>query len=411
MNLIQRVQNILLKPKETWPVIAQESADTASIYTGYVLILAAIPAIAGFIGLSLIGAGAFGYSVRVPLTMGLTHMLVSYVLSLVAVFVLALITDALAPTFNGTKSQISALKLVAYGSTAGFVGGIFSLVPGLAILGLIASLYSIYLIYTGLPVLMKCPPDKAGAYTAVVIVCGVVAMVVLALVSSIALPSGGMMFGGMPGRMAGGSGDVTIKTPGGEIKIDTAKMEAMGKQMEEASKRLEQAQASGDPAAAGKAMGEVMSGVTGGAIPAQDLKALLPESLGDLKRESFEAQGGQAMGIAGSSARAVYAAGDKRVELSVTDLGGMGGMAALAGWASVTSDRETNTEVEKVYKQGTRTVREAFRKDGSHAELTTILPNGVLVEAKGERVDLAALKRALDGMNLAKIEALQRPAK
>jgi hypothetical protein len=214
--------------------------------------------------------------------------------------------------------------------------------------------------------------------------------------------------------MAGGSGDVTIKTPGGEIKIDTAKMEAMGKQMEEASKRLERAQASGDPAAAGKAMGEVMgamSGVSGGAIPAQDLKALLPESLGDLKRESFEAQGGQAMGIAGSSARAVYAAGDKRVQLSVTDLGGLGGMAALAGWASVTSDRETNDEVEKVYKQGNRTVREEFRKDGSHAELTTILPNGVLVEAKGERVDLAALKRAVDTMNLARVEALQRPAK
>ena len=51
MNLIQRVQDILLKPKQTWPVIAQESADTASIYTGYVVILAAIPAIAGFIGL------------------------------------------------------------------------------------------------------------------------------------------------------------------------------------------------------------------------------------------------------------------------------------------------------------------------------------------------------------------------
>jgi len=196
MNLIQRVQDILLKPKQTWPVIAQESADTASIYTGYVVILAAIPAIAGFIGLSLVGAGAFGYSVRVPLMMGLTHMLLSYVLSLVAVFVLALITDALAPTFDGTKSQIGALKLIAYGSTAGFVGGVFGLVPGLALLGLLASLYSIYLIYTGLPVLMKCPPEKAATYTAVVIVCGVAAMVVLAMVSNIALPSRGMVFGG-----------------------------------------------------------------------------------------------------------------------------------------------------------------------------------------------------------------------
>ena len=127
MNLIQRVQGILLKPKETWPKIEQESADTASVYSTYLIFIAAIPAVAVFIGLSIIGAGAFGVSVRIPLLSGLVHMVVSYVLSLVAVYVLALIVDALAPTFGGSRSRISALKLVAYGSTAGFVGGIFKI--------------------------------------------------------------------------------------------------------------------------------------------------------------------------------------------------------------------------------------------------------------------------------------------
>jgi hypothetical protein len=196
MSLIQRVQDILLRPRQTWPAIAAEPGDTASIYSSYVIYLAAIPAIAGFIGLSLVGAGAMGYSVRLPIATGLAHMVLGYVLSLVMVFVIALLVDALAPTFGGTKSQISALKLVAYGSTAGFVGGIFSLLPMLSILGLVAALYSIYLIYTGIPVLMKCPPEKAAAYTAVVIVCGIVAMLVLAAVTSMVLPSG-------PVRMAG----------------------------------------------------------------------------------------------------------------------------------------------------------------------------------------------------------------
>ena len=68
MSLIQRVQDILLKPKETWPIVAGEGGDTASIYTNYLIYLAAIPAIASFIGLSLIGAGGFGFSVRVPIT-------------------------------------------------------------------------------------------------------------------------------------------------------------------------------------------------------------------------------------------------------------------------------------------------------------------------------------------------------
>jgi len=411
MSLIQRVQDILLKPKDTWPVIAQEGGDTASVYSSYLIYLAAIPAVAAFIGLSLVGAGAFGVSMRLPIMSGLVNMVVSYVLSLVAVFVLALIVDALAPTFGGTKSQVNALKLVAYGSTAGFVGGIFGLLPSLAMLGLIASLYSIYLIYTGLPVLMKCPPEKAGVYTAVVIVCGIVAMIVLGIVSSLFLPSRGMHMGGMMGQPGG---DVTIKTPGGEVKIDASKIEDMAKKMEEAGKRMEAAQKSGDGAAAGKAMGEMMGAMTGAGgtpIAAQDLKAMLPETLGDLKRESYEAAGGQAMGMAGSSAKATYAAGDRRVQLSITDMGGLGGLAALAGWANMTVDRETNDQVEKVYKQGARTVREEYRKDGSHGEMTLILENGVLVEARGDQIDMGTLKKAVEGVDLGKIEALKRAAK
>ena len=61
----------------------------------------------------------------------------AFLLSLVMVFVLALIVNALAPTFGGTKNQVQALKLVAYGCTAGFLGGIFGLIPMLGILHLI----------------------------------------------------------------------------------------------------------------------------------------------------------------------------------------------------------------------------------------------------------------------------------
>ena len=409
MSLIQRVQDILLKPKETWPIIAGEGGDTASIYTNYLIYLAAIPAIASFIGLSLIGAGGFGFSVRVPIMSGLVQMVVSFVLSLVMVFVLALIVDALAPTFNGTKSQLNALKLVAYGSTAGFVGGIFGLIPSLSILGLVAGLYSIYLIYTGVPVMMKCPPEKSGAYTAVVIVCGIVAAVILGAVSAVFMPSAGMRLGAGAGvgAMGGGDGNVTITTPGGEMKIDTAKMEAMAKKMEEASK-------SGDPAAAGKAAGAMIGAMTGtnaAPIAAVDLKALLPESIGELKRESIESGGGDVAGIGGSSAKAAYVAGDRRLRLSVTDLGGLGGMAALAGWANMTSDRETPTEVEKTYKAGNRTVHEKQRKDGGSSEYTVLLANGVVVEAQGDRVDVAALKKVVEGIDLGKVESLKRAAK
>lgn len=410
MNLIQRVQDILLKPKDTWPGIAQEPATTGSIYSGYLVFLAAIPVVASFIGLSLIGAGAFGISVRVPIVTGLVHAVVSYALTLVMVFVLALIVDALAPTFGGTKNQLNALKLVAYGGTAGFVGGIFSLLPSLSILGLLAALYSIYLIYTGVPVLMKSPPEKAGAYTAVVIICGIVAAVVLGAVSALVLPSRGLGLAGL----AGDRGGFNIKTPGGEVNIDASKMEQAAARMAAAGQSMQDAQKSGDPAAAGQALGAMVGAMTGGnatPIAAQDLKALLPDTLGGLKRESIEASGGQAMGFGGSTAKAGYAGGDQRLQLSITDLGGLGGLANVAAWANMTVDKETPDGIEKVYKQGGRTVHEQYRKDGSHGEYTVILENGVIVEAQGDKVDPASLKTVVASVDLGRIESLKRAAK
>ncbi|MCR5884500.1 YIP1 family protein [Rhizobacter sp. J219] len=407
MNLVQRVQDILLRPTTTWPAIEQEPGDVASIYTRYVLILAAIPALAGFIGMTLIGVGGFGMHIRIPVVSGLTNMVVSYALSLVMVFVVALIVDALAPSFKGQKNQLNALKLVAYGATASFVGGIFGLIPSLSVLGLLAALYSIYLVYTGLPVLMKCPPEKAAAYTAVVVVCGIVAGIVIGAVSAAVTPSRG--FGRMHAER-----DVTITTPKGEVTLDTTKLDEMAKRMEEAGKRMEAAQKSGDSAAAGKAMSEMvgaMAGATGEALPPQELKALLPESLGSLRRDSIEAQSNQAMGVAGSSAKARYVDGGQRVQLSITDLGGMAGIAALAGWAGTTLDKETDTAIERVYKQGSRTVREKHRKDGSQGEVTVLLANGVVVEAEGRKVDAATLKSIVEGLDLAKLEGMKRPAK
>ncbi|MDQ2734300.1 MAG: YIP1 family protein [Pseudomonadota bacterium] len=228
MSLIERVQSILLRPKTTWPVIAGESANVASIYSGYVCILAAIPAIAGFIGLTLIGVGGFGISYHLPIAAGILRMIVGYILSLAMVFLLSLIVNALAPTFGGTRNPIQALKLIAYASTAGFVGGIFSLIPTLGILGLLCGLYSIYLIYTGISVLMRCPPDKAGAYTAVVIVCAIVAGVVVgALLVS---PVGRVGVGGFTRNGAGTdqatvilADRVTVEADGSRVAVDTPK--------------------------------------------------------------------------------------------------------------------------------------------------------------------------------------------
>lgn len=191
MNLVERVKHILLTPRPEWEVIDAEPATTAGLYTGYIMPLAAIGPICQFIGYSLIGFRLpFGGGVyRTPIGSGVMGAVVGYVLTLVAVYVFALIIDALAPTFGGTKNQIQALKVAAYSATAGWVAGIFAIVPGLRMLGILG-LYSLYLLYLGLPVLMKSPKEKALGYTVVVIVAGVVLAVIVATIAGrfVAMP-------------------------------------------------------------------------------------------------------------------------------------------------------------------------------------------------------------------------------
>lgn len=183
MALMERAKNILLQPKQEWPVIDTEQTSVGSLYTGYIIPLAAIGPIASVIGWSVFGMRVpFAGSIRIPIGFGIRNAVIAYVLGLVGVFVLALIIDALAPTFGGQKNQIQALKVAAYSYTAAWVGGIFSLIPALAILGLLAVIYSLYLLFLGLPVVMKAPQDKAVGYTVVVILVAIVLYFVIGII-------------------------------------------------------------------------------------------------------------------------------------------------------------------------------------------------------------------------------------
>jgi hypothetical protein len=185
MNLVDRVKRILLSPKTEWEVIDAEPATVAELYTRYIMPLAAIGPLAQLIGYSVFGISVpFSGTYRVPIGTAITQALVTYILTLAGTYVLALIIDALAPTFNGQRSQIQSLKLAAYSLTASWVAGIFSLIPGLRILTLLG-IYSLYLLYLGLPVLMKTPREKAASYTAVVILAAIVLSIVIGAVASV----------------------------------------------------------------------------------------------------------------------------------------------------------------------------------------------------------------------------------
>ena len=193
MNLMERVKAIVLTPESEWPVIAGETGDTAYLFVNYVAYLAAIPAICSFIGGSIIGftvptVGTF----RVGLVPGLMAAVFQYVLTFVIVYLVALIIDALAPTFGGVKSVPNAFKLAVYSYTPAWLAGIFLLIPGLRFLTILG-LYGLYLLYKGLPVLMRAPAVKAIGYAAAIVVCAIVIALVIGAVQAALFSLPGIM--------------------------------------------------------------------------------------------------------------------------------------------------------------------------------------------------------------------------
>lgn len=175
--LIARVKGILLQPKAEWERIDGEFATTRSLFTRYALILAAIGPICSLIGgrlLPLFGA-------PMPITGALIVAILSYVLSLLGVFVLGLIINALAPSFGGIASPIQAMKVAVYSWTAAWLVGVFGLIPMLGVLAILG-LYSFYLLFVGLPILMKVPEDKKVGYFVVTVVVGVVVYFIISAV-------------------------------------------------------------------------------------------------------------------------------------------------------------------------------------------------------------------------------------
>jgi hypothetical protein len=191
MSLSTRAKNILLNPNAEWETVSRESTQMADLYRDYIVLLAGIGPVASIVGMSVIGVSMpfTGGTYRVPLTNSITSAVASYILALAAVFIIALIIDALAPAFGGEKNQMQALKVSAYAATPGWVAGIAMLIPMMGVIGLLGGLYGLYLAYLGLPVLMKAPKEKAIGYTAAVSVAAIILMVVLGSISSMFVPA------------------------------------------------------------------------------------------------------------------------------------------------------------------------------------------------------------------------------
>jgi hypothetical protein len=353
--------------------------------------LAAIPAVARAVG-GLFPVCFFGVCVHQNPISAIISAIVYYFVSLAGVFVVSIAADELAPSFNGQKNRVQALKLIVYSWTAAWLAGIFAIMPALAMLSIVG-LYSVYLMYVGAPKVMKVPDDKALGYTVVIVIITIVIYMVIGVVGN-AVAGIGALGGTTLSRSDGSTVSGTLHFGG--ANVDVAKLQQASQQMQAAANQV-QAQQNGQPPPAGAIK----------AVPVEALKALLPASLpaGFARTESSSSSGGVA-GVAAASAEGVYSRGDQKITLQVTDMAAMGALATLGGAVDIQQDKETPSGYEKIGKVDGRLTTEQFDRPSKTGKYSVLVASRFMVEADGQGVDIGDLKGAVTSVGLDRLEGL-----
>lgn len=170
MTLLRRVKGLLLSPAQEWAVIETENTGLLRLYLTYICPLAALPPFASFASAYLYGV-QHGQSGLVHPTFagGLARATLQYALSLPALFLVAFVISMIAPQFDGKMNDRRALALAAYSYTPAWLASLFGLVPHLRWLDILG-FYGLYLLYLGLPRMMRCPKDYADVFSLIVLI-------------------------------------------------------------------------------------------------------------------------------------------------------------------------------------------------------------------------------------------------
>jgi len=191
--ILNHIWGLYAHPKEEWQTI--EKRHESLMYSlVHILIIALIPAICSYYAAAHIGwsIGA-GEIIKLPQSSAMIMSIAIYVALVTGVMALAYLIHWMAKTFDSSPDFIQSLELASYTATPLLMVGITVLFPVLwfvALAGLAALAYSVYLLYSGVPIMMNIAEEKGFIYASSVVTCGLVMLVGLMGVGAIMISMG-----------------------------------------------------------------------------------------------------------------------------------------------------------------------------------------------------------------------------
>lgn len=187
-EILERVKQISFKTKDTWTVIKDEEATVSGIFKSYLLLLAAVPALANFLGRMIIGYPVpFSKSIRLNFGESLVTAIIEYAIMLLGIWVVAKVITFFAPKFSATQDEVKSFKLAVYSYSPYLAAGVLFIIPSLGILVGLVGIYSLIVLYFGLPIVLDVPKNKVLPFFVVIIVSMIVVYIIIGTISHLFL--------------------------------------------------------------------------------------------------------------------------------------------------------------------------------------------------------------------------------
>ena len=180
---IQHIIGLFTDPAKQWEKIREQYSGGSGSPIGHVMVLALIPALSGYFGTTQVGWRiGVGDPIRITGESALSIAIIYYLVLLVGVFSIGWVIHLLGKAYEVSKPLPLCIALAAYTATPLFLIGIMQVYPVLwlnMLIGLPALAYTVYLLYSGLPILMEIPAERGFLYSSAVLAVGLVSLVAM----------------------------------------------------------------------------------------------------------------------------------------------------------------------------------------------------------------------------------------
>ena len=191
--ILNHLWGIYAHPLEEWQTIDNRH-ESLSYSLSHILLIALFPSAMGYYS-----SVYLGWSIGAGNPVFLTHdsavliAIAMYAALIVGVFALAYLSHWMAVTFGAKPTFTQTLELAAYTSTPVFMSALAAFIPELWFVvcaGMVALAYSVYLLYTGVPILMHIPEERGFIYASSVVPCGLILLIIILAVTAMLWTNG-----------------------------------------------------------------------------------------------------------------------------------------------------------------------------------------------------------------------------